>query len=197
MWKSLVTVAMGLALGQQAAAMTCEEFRNEVRAGLNAEAKFEVVGLFDASQHQDRVLDFSLILQSDQPCDLNEPHGSFWLGRTVLLKTAHATYTAAFGDDLPQGWVGDSENGFLNDARIDTALNIEAYRDVMAAIMKELGFDSFESANGTFGTLLKSSGLTVPGSAVHQNALIGVVSLKGQLYQVTFKSFLTFLPQRG
>src|SRR5690606_11829619 len=111
----------------------------------------------------------NLGLWIERPCKERGPNDwVFPLGRTVTLRTGNASYTAVWDSPAPFVEVPASGPAVIKGGKL------MAYHAVFAALMQELGFESFESASGTPFQSFADNWEGVIGSNQEVSSLIGV-----------------------
>lgn len=178
----------GLAASEDAKTR-CEQIREQMKQGVKVEIWMEAIDLFDATQRRQHSLGFLLIPNVFDRCIVSEdPMGHlksvyFEIGKDAQLKTARATYSAVWNASYPH------VNTQLNDSEL-LQLNgdkLTAYHAVFASIMRELGYETFESASGSpFPSLVEQVFFDIP-SNNQASGLVGVGGMSGRLYQIMVK----------
>ena len=189
MKRILAAVMLGFGFSVPAAAQFehCNVVRERVKAGIDVGIELEAVELYDATRRVPLWLRFLLVPTVFDRCVYNDVYVEiFHIAKDVQIRTSRASYTAAWNAEYPHVLVDN-----------ETKLNggqLTAYHSVFAALMQELGFDSFESATGSaFPTLLDTVFVTIPHDR-QWSGLLGVGRMNQRLYQIMVKRVAMAMP---
>lgn len=163
-------------------AATCSDYQTSLKNnGIAVELKLRAVGLFDPTQIVEKQLNLTLYPHVlDQPCSLWE---EFALGSEVIAKTSGSSYVVAAEDSGLFRTMGNLAPTFRKTE--DWYYNVQAHRDVLAAMLAELGFSAFEGLrhDSSFQNLVELFG-TLPHTKP-ANARWGTVEIQGVVYQLS------------
>jgi hypothetical protein len=186
MKKMLLAMVVGFGfqgVAQAGIVERCNELRQGIKeAGIPVRIELEAIELLNATQRHTHMLDVVLVPSVYDSCVAaggpNDASSAlFSIGKDVELRTSFGTFSAAWAADYPHVVVNDS----------GVALNgykLTAYHAVFAVIMRNLGYETFESAEGdAFPTLLDPAYLNL-GTNTQISTLVGVGSVGGRLYQI-------------
>lgn len=177
----------------------CEQIKTAVAVqGLKVDMVLEAVELFDANNRSEHPLSFVLHLDPlSKPCDVVKgvdplfDYFGFILANDATIEIGSRFYAGAILGQMviassrtitnPPVWQPVTQ--FLGDTKV------QAYHAVMAAMMKQVGFDTWESASGsTFSTLTDLRTEQLPFTYLGREVL-GVAGKGDKMYQIRLKQY--------
>ncbi len=183
MIRSLFVLAMALGSSVGIAA-TCEEAQSRMKEkGVVVDLRLRAVDLFDTSNVFEKEIKLQLLPEVvAKPCQYFGSVFGFLLGRDVTIKTATRSYAGIMDMESPfQTSSGDGDGQFDGD------LHFGAHHAIVAALLAELGFETFEGESGaTYQPLFAPGTSELPSRQLAWD-LLGVAGLQGKLYQITVK----------
>lgn len=178
----VLVLTLGSSIG---VAATCEETQARMREkGVLVDLRLRAVDLFDTTHAFEKEIHLQLRPEVvDKPCQMLGRVYGFLLGRDVAIKTASNSYAGIL--DMESEFATRDIDG--DTLKFADGLHVGAHHAIVAALLAELGFDTFEGESGaTYQSLFAPGSRPLPSRQLAWD-LLGVAGMQGTLYQITVK----------